>query len=161
MLQNPFGLMFKVLGIVSHHIWLWGWVFLPILLAPFLWDAWLYYIRIRTLKSLSGRCWNFVYRQMWKKSVSHGTSFGFLQSTLFKGGWWKRYVEGRVQEWFSLEITSFDGELHFYIRTLAQFRNLVEAAIYAQYPQAEILMPKIILPMCLQLFPTKPTIFWL
>ena len=61
-----------------------------------------------------------------------------LHSTLFKGAWWKRYIEGRVQEWFSLEMTTFEGELHFYIRSLAHFRNLVEAAIYAQYPQAEI-----------------------
>ncbi|MDP3764268.1 MAG: hypothetical protein Q8Q95_01465 [bacterium] len=139
MIQNPFSLMFDVLGIVWHHIWLWGWVFLPILLAPFLWDAWLYYIRIRTMKKFKWEMLEFrLPPDVEKSPLAMEQVLAIIQSTLFKGSWWKRYVEGRVQEWFSLEITSFEGELHFYIRTLNQFRNLVEAAIYAQYPQAEI-----------------------
>ncbi|MBI1974942.1 MAG: hypothetical protein HYS57_01120 [Parcubacteria group bacterium] len=48
--------------------------------------------------------------------------------------WW----EGRLQEWVSFEMVG-DGEgIHFYVRTIKKFRNLVESAIYAQYPQAEI-----------------------
>ncbi len=139
MLQNPFSLIFDILGVVSHHIWLWGWVFLPILLAPFLWDAYMYHIRIKTLKKFKWQMLEFrLPPDVEKSPLAMEQVLAILQSTLFKGGWWKRYVEGRVQEWFSLEITSFEGELHFYIRTLGQFRNLVEAAIYAQYPQAEI-----------------------
>lgn len=139
MVQNPFALPLLVFGYIWKYFLLWGWVFTPVLLAPFLWSAWVYYIRIRTLKKFKWQMLEFrLPPDVEKSPLAMEQVLAILQSTYFKGSWWKRYVEGRVQEWFSLEITSFEGELHFYIRTLAHFRNLVEAAIYAQYPQAEI-----------------------
>lgn len=49
------------------------------------------------------------------------------------------YFQGRFfQSIFSFEIQGINGEMHFYIRTESRYRNLVEAAIYAQYPEAEI-----------------------
>lgn len=48
--------------------------------------------------------------------------------------WW----EGGVPLWFSLEVAAFDGEIHFYIRTPVQYRNLIEANLYAFYPDLEI-----------------------
>ncbi|MFH1990318.1 MAG: hypothetical protein ABIJ19_00455, partial [Patescibacteria group bacterium] len=41
-------------------------------------------------------------------------------------------------EWFSFEIVGLGGEMHFYIRTPEQFKNLVESQIHSQYPEAEI-----------------------
>jgi len=38
----------------------------------------------------------------------------------------------------SLEIASFEGEIHFFIRTQSFFRRLVESQIYAQYPGVEL-----------------------
>jgi len=40
---------------------------------------------------------------------------------------------------FSLEIVGSEGTVHFYIRTPAAFRNLVESSLYAQYPNVEIM----------------------
>jgi hypothetical protein len=49
------------------------------------------------------------------------------------------YLEGRFfQPIFAFEIQGINGEMHFYVRTESRFRNLVESAIYAQYPEAEI-----------------------
>ncbi|MFH0873325.1 MAG: hypothetical protein V1846_00585 [Candidatus Komeilibacteria bacterium] len=48
--------------------------------------------------------------------------------------WW----EGKSQLKFSFEIVSIDGYLQFIIRAPKINRDLVESAIYAQYPQAEI-----------------------
>src|SRR3989339_415493 len=50
----------------------------------------------------------------------------------------EKYRMGRKQKWFSLEIISIEGYIQFLIRTEIEFRDLVEAAIYAQYPEAEI-----------------------
>jgi len=50
----------------------------------------------------------------------------------------EKYWEGKFQLSFSLEIVSIDGYTQFIIRTPEGFRQLVEAAIYAQYPDAEI-----------------------
>lgn len=48
--------------------------------------------------------------------------------------WWG----GEYQQTFSLEIISIEGYIQFLIRTNVNFRDLVESAIFAQYPNAEI-----------------------
>lgn len=50
----------------------------------------------------------------------------------------EKYWLGEIQEWFSLEIVGIEGHVNFAIRTPVQFRELVEAHVYAQYPEAEI-----------------------
>lgn len=49
-----------------------------------------------------------------------------------------RYWVGKRQKFFSFETISLEGYIQFLIRTEIEFRDLVEAAIYAQYPEAEI-----------------------
>ena len=51
---------------------------------------------------------------------------------------YEKYWLGKTQLSYSLEIISLEGYIQFLIRTPEQFRDLVEAAIYAQYPEAEI-----------------------
>lgn len=48
------------------------------------------------------------------------------------------YFKGRVRAWFSLEIVSIDGTVHFYIWTQPKFRGLIESQLYAQFPDIEI-----------------------
>jgi hypothetical protein len=43
-----------------------------------------------------------------------------------------------VRPWFSFEMASFGGEIHFYVWCWATFRRTVESAIYGQYPEVEI-----------------------
>lgn len=50
----------------------------------------------------------------------------------------QKFWMGKKQKFFSLEIISIEGYIQFLIRTEAEFRDLVEAAVYAQYPEAEI-----------------------
>jgi hypothetical protein len=64
-----------------------------------------------------------------------------LNSFLQSGGvstWFAREYDGKLPAWFSLEIASLEGTIHFYIRTEAKFRNLIEANLYSQYPGIEI-----------------------
>lgn len=51
----------------------------------------------------------------------------------------ERYILGRVRSWFSLEIASFGGEVHFFIRAEVKYRGLIESAIYSQYPGVEVI----------------------
>jgi hypothetical protein len=55
----------------------------------------------------------------------------------YKGGR-EEFWQGAVWFWFSLEIASIDGQVHFYIRTPTRVRSLIETQLYAQYPQAQI-----------------------
>lgn len=49
-----------------------------------------------------------------------------------------KYWGGKIQESFSFELVSLEGYIQFIVRTPSHFRDLVEAAVYAQYPDAEI-----------------------
>ncbi|KKR62479.1 hypothetical protein A2643_01975 [Candidatus Nomurabacteria bacterium RIFCSPHIGHO2_01_FULL_39_220] len=55
----------------------------------------------------------------------------------YKGGR-EEYWQGAVWFWFSLEIVSIEGQVHFYIRTPTRVRGLIETQMYAQYPQAQV-----------------------
>ncbi|KKT00928.1 MAG: hypothetical protein UW07_C0003G0004 [Candidatus Nomurabacteria bacterium GW2011_GWF2_43_8] len=65
----------------------------------------------------------------------------FITNALYhwsmKGGK-EEYWQGAVWFWFSLEIASIDGQVHFYIRTPSRIRGLIETQMYAQYPQAQV-----------------------
>lgn len=50
----------------------------------------------------------------------------------------EKYWNGSRPRAISLEIVSIDGYIQFLIRISAKFRDVVEAGVYAQYPDAEI-----------------------
>ncbi|MCI0479036.1 hypothetical protein L0Y59_00625, partial [Candidatus Uhrbacteria bacterium] len=50
----------------------------------------------------------------------------------------EKWIEGKTQDTISMEIVSIDGNVQFLVRTTRGFRDLIEASIYAQYPDAEI-----------------------
>lgn len=51
---------------------------------------------------------------------------------------YERYIEGEMTLWFSFEIVSFSGDTHIYVRVPTKRRGVVEAMIYAQYSDIEI-----------------------
>jgi hypothetical protein len=65
----------------------------------------------------------------------------FITNALYhwsmKGGL-EEYWQGAVWFWFSLEIASIDGQVHFFIRTPSRLKGLIETQMYAQYPQAQV-----------------------
>ncbi|HBB65475.1 MAG TPA: hypothetical protein DCZ84_02470 [Candidatus Vogelbacteria bacterium] len=52
--------------------------------------------------------------------------------------WYQRTFTGYVRPWFSLEMVSIGGVVHFFVHTPAFFKNVIESSIYAQYPEVEI-----------------------
>lgn len=48
------------------------------------------------------------------------------------------WLDGMTQDTISCELVSIDGHVQFLIRTVRYLRDLIEAAIYSQYPDAEI-----------------------
>ncbi len=49
-----------------------------------------------------------------------------------------KYADGKMNALFSFEIESRGGEVHFYVRMPGGFRDFVESALYAAYPNAQI-----------------------
>lgn len=51
---------------------------------------------------------------------------------------WEKWIDGQTQLSFSLEVASIEGNIHFFIRFDKSVKDAVEAAIYSQYPEAEV-----------------------
>jgi len=52
--------------------------------------------------------------------------------------WWTKYIEGEFQRSMSVELISYEGNIQFLVRCPSDWRNLVEASVYGQFPDAEI-----------------------
>lgn len=48
------------------------------------------------------------------------------------------YWDGKFIPWYSLELVSIGGEVHFFIWTQPKMREIIETQIYAQFPTVEI-----------------------
>lgn len=53
--------------------------------------------------------------------------------------WTDKWISGKFQDPISCEIISIEGRVQFVIRCLRIMRDLVEASIFAQYPNADII----------------------
>ena len=51
----------------------------------------------------------------------------------------EKWLEGKYQLRFTLEIVSIDGVVHFYIRIPEATKDVFESSIYSQYPDVEIM----------------------
>lgn len=116
----------------------WWPLWLPIFLFAIFFDFWIRYTRT-----------NFIIKQgsvlleikMPKLITKSPLAMEIILTALYQssaGNYIEAFLGGKLRPWFSLEIVSIDGVLHFYIWTPAKFKNLVEAQIYAQYPEVEI-----------------------
>jgi hypothetical protein len=52
--------------------------------------------------------------------------------------WKEKWIDGRTQDTISIEMISIEGHVQFLVRTTRGLRDLIEASLYAQYPDAEI-----------------------
>lgn len=77
-------------------------------------------------------------KDMFKSPLAMELFLNALHQTGGEATWYDRQVLGKVRAWFSLEIASFGGELHFFIWTREALRTIVEAQLYSQYPGIEI-----------------------
>ncbi len=55
-----------------------------------------------------------------------------------EGTWVDRLWKGQTRPWFSLELVSIGGKIHFYVWTRPKWRNVIESQMYSQYPGIEI-----------------------
>jgi len=116
-----------------------GWIAFIVTILWASWQGYLEYIRNRYNEAME-----FVLlaidipknNEQSPKAVEH--IFSHLYGIEKLGNLKERYIQGYTQPSISLEIVSIEGYIQFLIRTPRDFRDLVEAAIYAQYPDAEI-----------------------
>ncbi len=118
---------------------LFGWIPLVLVLLWGIKEIWLYYIRVNWSKTI-----NYIYlaidipkgNEQSPKAVEN--IFSYLLGAHKTFNLIEKYWLGMFSLSFSFEIVSIEGYTQFIIRTPEHFRNLVESAIYSQYPDAEI-----------------------
>ena len=117
------------------------WVWLPVFLARTAYTQWLDYQKEKYLSSMKWTILEIIPPPeiLYSSPKAAESFFGWLHSSYGGGIKWKdQMFGGKIPDWFSLEIVSNGGETHFYIRCTEGQRNSVEAALFSQYPQAEI-----------------------
>jgi len=115
------------------------WIDLPLILLPVFLNSWLMSIRFKFIikmkwKLLEIKIPKEILRSPKAMEQVFSTMYNMYDKRNFVDTWWK----GELQEWASFEMMSHDGRIHFYVRIIEKYRNMVESAIYAQYPDVEI-----------------------
>lgn len=117
-------------------------IILILLLPVFLtmaWNLWLTYIQTEFLR---GYKWVLLEvkppKDVFKSPLAMELVLNSLYQTGGTGTWFDKYWKGNLRNYFSLEIASTEGSIHFYVRTHPKFQKIIESQIYAQYPQAEV-----------------------
>ena len=113
---------------------------MPLPLAYIAFNLWHHY---KQEKFIMGIKWVLLEIQVPREVIKTPAAMELIFSNAFYHkslkGFWEEYMIGAPWLWFSLEIVSIDGKVHFYVRTPSRIRDLVETQIYAQYPQAKVI----------------------
>lgn len=64
--------------------------------------------------------------------------FTAIHSIQTKPNFLDRFWKGKLQEWFSVEIVGIDGQVKFIVRCPDYYKDLVEAHLFAQFPDVEV-----------------------
>lgn len=136
-------------GVAMAFPWLLGpvisWFFtlapawFPVLLAVVFWNIWIRYRRAQFINAQEMMLLEIKIPREIEKSpramelVFSGLHIAFGETTFID-----RWIEGGVRPWFSFELVSDGGRIHFYVWTRRKLKEIVEAQIYAQYPSVEI-----------------------
>lgn len=116
-----------------------GIVILPILLAKSFWKNWIKYVRA---KFFAEQKYVLLECRLPKGVIKPPLSMELVINNMFQPGgegtWVDRYITGSTKPWFSLEIASIDGRVHFFIWMRAKYKDMIETQIYSQYPDIEI-----------------------
>ncbi len=128
--------IFKIINDVFSHIWF---IVFPIAFYQLFKLIWKDYVQIKWLSSIEYVQLEIIPPRNLEKSPQPMESiFSGISGVLKTHNVIEEWVKGEITFKFSFELVSDEGNVHFYIRTPRQFRNLIEAHLYAQYPEVII-----------------------
>lgn len=114
-------------------------VVLPIILFIAFWIIRLRYIQMRFIEKQK-KCLLEIRlpKEITKSPAAMEIFFSYMIQS-GAGGYAEAYLDGKTRPWFSCELISKGGEVHFYIWcSQAKFKTIIESQLYAQYPNVEI-----------------------
>ncbi|MDD5289762.1 MAG: hypothetical protein PHT40_01000 [Patescibacteria group bacterium] len=116
-----------------------GWIFFVWVI---IWGLHQFWLKARSLKYVKSLKWVCLAIDVPKNNEQSPKAveqiFNQISGYLSGLNWWEKWWKGMFVPAFSFEIVSIGGYVQFVIRVTKNFRDLLEAAVYAQYPDAEI-----------------------
>jgi len=113
-------------------------LWMPVILFFLFIEVWLRYLRADFIRKQGSILLEIkVPREVTRSPLAMEIFFTALYQTGAATGveaWW----HGKIRPWFSLELVSFEGNIHFFIWTWPKYKNIIEAQLYAQFPGVEI-----------------------
>jgi hypothetical protein len=132
-----------IFSIIIEILKNWWWFFLPVILYFPARLLYLWWVRWEVWYK-KGK-WILIEvtppREILKPFRAMENIFSIMWGVYDSANWRERNCEGQLANgpyWFSCEIASLGGEIHFFIRILTEWRDVAESTIYSQYPDAEI-----------------------
>lgn len=112
---------------------------IPIILGYLLFHVYIDYNRATYYNSLE---WVLLEINPSPDSVKSPAAMELFLLALYQTGgestWIDRWIKGKVRTWFSLEIVSLEGRIHFYLHCERKLKQYIESQIYGQYPGSEV-----------------------
>jgi len=137
MVDNFFVLLNQVLEIFTF-LGQYSLFWMPIVLGIVLWQVWRAYLLKRYLSQTE---WILLEIKLPKEIKKTPLAMEVVLSIFYQsstGTWYDQLTQGKVMDWFSLELVSLGGSVHFFIRAPQIYKNIIETQIYSQYPNVEI-----------------------
>jgi len=124
---------------LSTLLWNSAIVWLPLLLLYIFGHLWLRYIRREYIQNIDWALLEIrIPREVSKSPQAMEIVLQSLYDTSRTGTWHKRWWQGRVRYWSSLEIVSIEGRIYFFVRIVRGYVDFFSSYLYSQYPGAEI-----------------------
>ncbi len=116
-----------------------GWVVLVAALIYMFWKLYIDYIQIRYYNQQE---WVYLSisapRESEKSPLAFEQIFNQLHAIHSTYQPAERYIEGKIHIWFTWEMVGIGGTISNFVKILTKHRDTLEAAIYSQFPEAEI-----------------------
>ncbi|MFB6212279.1 MAG: hypothetical protein ABEI53_00465, partial [Candidatus Magasanikbacteria bacterium] len=130
----------EILSSISNIILKIWWVPVPLILLFLIARIWLAHQREKFIKNIE---WSLVSvtvpKEVEKTPKAMEQVFSALHAMYSFGiRPWDKWTEGKIEQWISFELVGEAKGINFYVRIPSKYRNLLESAIYSQYPDAEI-----------------------
>lgn len=138
MSEVPFGELLGNVEAIFSFLFAYGIYWAPFVVGFVAWEMWLTYRRAEYLAKME---WVMLEVRVPKEVNKTPIAMEVVLNAFYqtsKGVWWDWYWKGRLQDYFALELVSIEGAVKFFIRTTKPYKNVIESAFYAQYPNIEI-----------------------
>ena len=138
LLKSQFSALFSILWFIGEVLYTYIYWWMPVFLGVIFLRTWLNYIQSEYIEHMG----SFLFEVKIPKEIMKTP----LAMETFLFALWQKpastYIEtfwlGKIQPWFSLEMVSINGQIRFFIWGPGKFKNIVQAQLYAQYPDVEL-----------------------